>query len=286
MTETTCAVDGCGRPAHNATICVPCTDQLERDLGDVQAYTDELNLTLSRQTAGPARHGGRSAEKPLPFSVAASEALRVLHSTLHGWVRVAVEEDDADWPTDTSPAMAALLMRRLSWLRQHQAADEAVDEVGSAVELARRTVDRPAERIYAGTCGSDIAAAAPWSDADARTSPPEGARLGTCDQPLYGAPGRSTVSCPGCGTEHNVEDRRQQMMDELHDRLFTAGEIAMLSTYLAPPGADVGERQRTRALLNQWAVRGQIVPHGINMQGAPTYRFGDVIEKLMLRRAS
>lgn len=258
--------NGCGRPSPSSVICSHCTWLLERELGDVgalgQHLAAELDVALSRQVRiGGGSGGRRSAEKPLPYDATASEALAVLRSTLVAWVRILVDDESQPWPADTLDGMAAWLLARSSEIASHEAAPEAFDEITSSVANARRAVDRPVSRVFAGICGHE-----------------------GCQGRVYGRPSRQVARCEECGWSHDLEERRQAMLDELDDRLFTAGEIAMLSVYLG----DGFDRQRTRNLLNKWAQRELLTARGVNLAGEPTYRFGDAIVRLMTstRRAS
>lgn len=237
MSEHTCAVADCGRPVQDATICTTCTSTLERDLGDVPAHRSELEVTLTRQAVVGERNGGKSAEVPLAYHTGASEALAVLRSALHGWVRVAVEEDDAAWPSEDSlDALARFLQRRLPWLRRHPAADEAVDEITSAIDLARRTVDRPTPRLYAGPCKEQV----------------DGQE---CDGELYARPNATEVVCPKCSAVHDVSKRRDWLRESVSDHLGTAAEISALCRHI------LGELVTT-AMIRGYAHRGTLEARG------------------------
>ena len=265
VVQTLCATD-CGRPSPSSVICSHCSWLLERELGDVgalgQHLAAELDVALSRQVRiGGGSGGRRSAEKPLPYDATASEALAVLRSTLVAWVRVLAEESpDVKWPADTLDSMAAWLLSRMPELASHEAAAEAFDELTSAVANARRAVDRPVSRIFAGICGQD-----------------------GCPGSVYGRPGREWARCDTCGASFEVATRHEEMRADLDGRLFTAAEIATLGVYLG----DAFDRKRTRNLLTKWAERGQLEAKGLNPDGHPTYRFGDAMDRLVqsLRQA-
>lgn len=275
MSEHICAVEDCGNPVQDATICARCTDALERDLGDVPAFHAELEVTLTRQTAMGERSASKAAETPVYFHEGASEALVVMRSTLVGWVRTAVEEDGAEWPADTPEAMATLLMHRLNWLRRHEAADEAVDELKSMMGLVRRTVDRPQARWYAGPCGYEV---------ENRECPGE----------LYAHVGAIQVTCPECSEVYDVAARRDWLKESTAAYLGTAAEISALCRHM------LGDLV-TAAMIRGYAHRGSIAAHGEarDPRGrvAPLYKLGDVFtaaaraggdprEKREARRAS
>lgn len=253
MTAPECPRDG--RPIHDsAYVCGSCGSDLAQALGDVPALSDELDLTLSRQTAQGQRVGGRSADKPLPFDYGASEATFALKSTLVSWVRELAEEGDM-WPADNLPAIGRWLLASVEDFRRREDAQEAVDEISDAVAQCRRVIDRRAEKIYAGQCKADL---------EDGTS---------CEELLFGRPGRDGVTCV-CGAWYSVRERRDTMLAEIHDMLFTAAEIAGLAAYL-----DVfAERQRVRMLLNAWGKRGVLVAHGLTVNGVPRYKFSEAID--------
>jgi hypothetical protein len=248
VTDHPCAADGCNYPAQDGTICFHCVGDLERDLGEVAAYRAELETSLARQSAIGEREGGRSAEKPLPIDMRASEALSVLRSTLVAWSRLVVEEDDAPWPDDTLDAMASLLMSRVGWLRVHPAGHEAVDELRAAMSLARRVVDRPADRWFAGPCSE-------------------------CKEPLYARPNAAQVSCRACELVYDVAERREWLREATESYLATAREISGLCQVM------FGELV-TASMIRGYAHRGTIAPHGVKRddrgRDVPLYRMGDV----------
>lgn len=259
MTTDLCLVPCCGRPRHaDFVICVHCAWLLEKALGDVPALSDDLDLTLSRQTASGARNGSRSSNKPLPFDTNASEVGWLLRNTLVGWVRDLCEAHTEPGPPDTCGDMARWLLARLWRLQAHPAANEVVSEVLAAVGEARRAIDRPAERVYAGAC----------------QVPHEGV---ACDQPLYARLGRTVITCPKCGTGHDLQDRRERMAAELDGMLMTVREIAVVAAWLGA-FTDTG---RTQARLDNWASRGTIVAHGVNLKGRETYAFGDTYARML-----
>lgn len=251
--DYTCAVDGCDRPARDWTICTTCSATLERDLAEVPAYRAELETTLTRQAVMGERSASRAAETPLPYDPNAAEALDVLRSTLVGWVRLAVEDDQADWPEDTLDAMATLLLSRLGWLRTHKAGHEAVDEIGAAMALVRRRVDRPADRWYAGTCRS-------------------GTFGEPCEQELYVRPGAYEFTCPTCATVWNVIDRREWLLEAVEDELAHASQLAAAVTSLGQPV--------TADRIRQWAARGRIFHRTVDVRSRPLYLVRDVLDLL------
>jgi hypothetical protein len=251
----------------DAVICSACAARLEKALVETEAVVRELDLTLARQSTRVEMMGvmpvsdddeNRTLDAPalgvhvqkLPYDRMASEALGTLRSRLVGWVRVALEErEEAAWPRDTLPAMAAYLLARLEWLRHHAAAKDILDEIVSAVEAVERVTDRYVDRWYVGTCGA-----------------------GDCHEPLYCAANATFVACATCRSMHDVGARRAKMLDELDDKLATADECSWAVSHSL--------RQVNPARIRKWSERGRIFAHGVNAKGQPLYRVGDVLDLL------
>lgn len=151
MTDHDGKCQRCGNDEREATICRRCTRDLERALGDMPWLDEQLALTIARQARfTEASDGGRSAETPLAFHPKASELKSHLRAIVSSWVRLVKEEaPDAiagDWPRDTLTDTARYLHKRLTWIRQHQAAAQAVDDIRAAVARAKLIVDTPRNR--------------------------------------------------------------------------------------------------------------------------------------------
>lgn len=248
-----CTVDKCNEPAHSGagwTICSHHGERLAILLGDVPAVVEELETSLSRQTASGTSSGSRGSEKPLPFDVGASEALAVLGSTLRAWAL----EFDAEARPMVIVGYSRWLLHHVDRMRCYVIACDAFDEIEAAVGACWRAVDRRASRIYLGQCYAE-----------------------GCPSHVWAPAGRTTGTCAECATVHAVEDRRDQMLEALHDRELSMAQIATVLVYLDY------DRERMRKLLNKWAERKVIVPVGVDAQGRETYRFGDVREELLGR---
>ncbi|WP_134663958.1 hypothetical protein [Amycolatopsis sp. CFH S0078] len=258
MAEHTC-VTGCGRPT-NDMLCSACLDEL---LGALRALiTDglggrgliaELGLTLSRQSVIASGTGvvAHSANQPMPFHEAASEMGWVLANTISTWARDVHECNPHLLPPAGSTAGAVAWMVGLpGLLALHPAADELHDEITHVVARVRRVIDRPPDRIYAGPCDAQV----------------EGER---CPDHLYARPGMSRVQCGSCGTEHDVDERRNWMIDYAADLRVTATVALGWARLLL-------DKTIPRGTWDSWVSRGRIVAHGIDGRGRPVFRFGDV----------
>lgn len=248
-----CAATGCVRPAHtNRMICVHCTWLLERDLLDAVDLATEIDVTryrLSAVNGGAA--GSRSAFDPLPFDPRAAGAAHTLHRVLDAWAARLERAVTGRARPQLTAALARWLHHHRGELSERQDAAAAVTEIGAAVALGWRAIDRPVDRVYAGTCD--------------------------CGEELYARPGEDTITCRACDTEHNTDARRTDMQRVLDERLMTGAEIARLAQYFG----HVADRERARNLIKVWAGRGQVVAHGHTDTGDPLYPFGETLGRLL-----
>ncbi len=264
------AVCSCGRPVQDATICQDCSDRLEQALEDTPALVHDLEITRSRQSRIGSQSIGivvRGAERPLPWDQHASEATDLLRDTLNSWVRVVLDGGAARprmlaGQASRITVMARFLLAHHERLRQHPDAADAVDEIGHAVDNARRVTDRAPDRMYAGPCREEYG---PDGDTGERC----------CTAHLYATNPRA-VQCPNCKAIHDVPPRQAWLLAVAQDQLETATN---LSQALSRLGESV-----TPERVRKWAQRGRVLPHGHNERGHPLYRVGDVLELLHAQR--
>lgn len=131
-------------------------------------------------------------------------------------------------------------------------AGQLADEIGYAVIIGRRAVDKPLQLVYVGPC--DL-----------------------CTADLYAHPKSLTVACrePDCSAEYKVAERREWLLDKARDQLLSAPEITK-----ALPGLLPKERKLTDAMIRGWAFHGRLIqrpPHPSKPR-QPRYRVGDVID--------
>lgn len=308
MTLTRCPTHG--RPLRDASLCAACVNELEKALTDLAAYIAELVTMLTRQdrVARPvvvvateemlARARGRcvvhsrphgsctehgehvhlaewqrfltalsDAERaeiaevtqgltvrvqPLPFDDTASRVLRAIRSALVGWVRTVITQGDR-WPRDTSVAMCRWLLKRVPAIRVHDEGPGLLDSVTELTETARRTIDLCPDLWFAGVCGAPVAD-------------------GLCGERLYAEMTAGKVDCTSCGAAHDVGERRADLLAAADDQLETATHLARALTRLGEPV--------TPERIRKWRERGRLTEHGVDMDGHPTYRVGDVIDLL------
>lgn len=275
---------GCSRPVTDAYLCPDCTETVRDRLYGVRALVDELEVALCRMARVTEDGSGLrapSAETPLAFNWEAAEALWMLHRTMTDWSRRVAATHHTDVvigvslvltdpkdparifpPRGRSAGSAAWLAEHISWLANLPAASDVYDQILYAVDHASRTIDRPAERAFAGPCGEDT-------------------EDGVCEAELY-APRRShRVRCPGCGAEHDMEARRSWLLDQAQYVRVTAVEASRaLPALLA--------RQVTASMIRGYAARGKLNPapgpdgvgRGPNGRPAVFYLLGDIVAVL------
>lgn len=233
-------------------MCGACAGDLARALGSVPGLSIQLEITLSRQGSHSA--GRRSSTRPLPYDARASQALADIRRELFLWTRrIWQPVPGVDWPglLDNLGDLSHCLLIHDTRLIAHHQADQAVHRIMTVVQAGERVIDRPADRWFAGPCDE-------------------------CDVDLYARPGAVQVVCPVCQHVYDVNERRVWLLQVAEDHLAYAALIAQALTSL-------GTRV-TPDLLWQWAKRGRIIAHGIDRQGRPLYRIGDVIDELAKQR--
>lgn len=251
----------CGKPARDAAyFCDDCGDLLARALGEVPWLDEQLEVTVTRTSGIDYRTlgGAKATEAPSPVHWAASEARTHLKGLLVSWVlfceaeTVRSSDPHNGLPADNLPALSRWMLWRVDGLALHEIGIEAVDEITEAVQTCHRLIDKHPERQYLGTC--------------------EGCDTGR----LYARPGSKSATCNACDASIDADAVRAKLLKELDDRLYTAAEIAGLSTYLGLKA----DRERVRKRINQWHKREQLQAHAA-FSDEPAFRFGEVYARLV-----
>lgn len=240
---------GCGAGVADGALCGTCTERLTGDLGFVPLLTRELEIIQAKLDRIGERGPRGGSEVPLGFRPMASEVLDVLHTTLAVWARHVAQSQGVplyDVPAEHPVGLAAWLARWREPIRHLDAVAQLVDEVGYAVKVARRAIDRPMDRVYAGPCDQ-------------------------CETDLYANPKSETVKCPTCGAEYPTGERRKWLLDGLREHLATAAEIAQGI-------GDLYGQPVNRKTINQWHRRDRLHEHGRTRDGWPLFKIGDVLD--------
>lgn len=284
------------------------------ETGQSLALADELEVTYTRRSIGARSGGGRKSKADMQdglllWDERASKAARNLRGTLVTWTRITLEERGTltlagparrgePWPivielagpvADTLPSMAALLLRNLAWWCRRDDVKDFADDIAATVERARRVVDREPGRLFIGPCMADIIGSGGGCPGPDRCgcgchngygNPctfAGGCGLGSkpirqCTEDLYAKIGETVVTCRACKAEHDVAKRRDFLLAASEDLLLHAAWIAQA---LSGFGVQVKVER-----IWQWASRGQLLAHGVDLRGRPTYRVGDVMDLL------
>ena len=195
-------------------------------------------------------HGGKSAsaEPPLPYDPAASDARRALAMALGD---AAWHLDVTAWPAIGYPAIGYTAR----WLAEHVTELAASPRAGrdhaaitTAADRCVKVLDGPPATVYAGPCPG-------------------------CGADLLGVPGIPLITCR-CGRPADVRLQQDAMRAVLEDRLFTSAELVSMAKALGQPVSEFTVRS--------WVHRRQLAPKGTRPRdhGEPsaTYRFGDLLD--------
>jgi hypothetical protein len=251
--RVTAATCGCGQPVPDAFLCAPCTRDLQEALqaitgtGSQHGLATDLDLALSRQGSHSGAGVRRGCASVVPFDErAAAAARRLLAALSYAWGCVCMDDARVSQPRRDLTDLARWLLTHIRPLRQLEDAAVISARILAAVAAARRAVDLPPERLYAGPCGH-------------------------CRTPLYADPGAAWVTChrhdPAWGAL--VEARRDWMLAQVTDVLAHAAEAVRL---LGLVGVDVRPVQ-----VSRWAARGRLPAHGTDQCSRALYRLGDLI---------
>ncbi len=205
----------------------------------------ELRTAAARQArfSGGVRAVHRDGEdRPLPIVInkddrTGGDRERDLRQTVARWSAVLLAAGRPAPPSWTTSGLAAWMETQLPWIRLQEWSTKMLDDIRATNDRAMRAVDRPADRLYLGTCGQQLQGEA-------------------CRSELLASPGDSVVRCPGCGTSVSVAVRRSELMEAALGMWLSAGEIERLSAALAGDQAQLRVKRTTVAM---WHQRGAIV---------------------------
>ena len=249
-----CVIDQ--RPTDSA-LCHSCLDQLRGELRAVRWLAAQLTITLTRQAVGGDRNGPRSAERPLPFHLAASVDLESLRDGLAAWCRDIAQRRHVTCDASHTPdGYARWLLRWPSELAGHPDAAELHGDILALTRAARRTIDRHPDLRYLGPCDA-------------------------CGSELYVPSFATHATCRGehedttpCDAVYEVEPRRIWLLEQAVDQLRTARQLSAELPWVS--GIQVSAK-----LISMWATRGKLTtygPHPRDERQAARYRVGEVVD--------
>lgn len=295
MTDT--RVVPCGLCGHEqrqdiAVLCLACGTTLHGDLRAVRTLLGLLRDTaarlarIDRGTPGSdddirrtldSRYALTAAVSPSPVDFAAADAghaietaVAALCAALGPETKTGAPRFNPDNPGTTESRTAVLadwaadrwtLIRHATWAPTH------AQRLNQATRHAWALVDTPPETWFAGYCNTELI-------------DPEHGTTAQCGWTLQARLIDDIVTCRGCGTHHDVVERRRRMLDTIGDVRVTAADAARaLSTPTRPI---------TAAMIRGWKHRGHLEPAtdtddqggtrpAVNDHGQPLYRLADVI---------
>ena len=246
----------CGRCGSELRALLARTAKLAEDVETTVARLDHITRTGSGQQEPGVDDGwwkGADALEawPLPVNLDAARAYQAAYGELTTWARHCCETRGIFYVGEANlETVCAFLAGQVDWARFRDEADEAFKAIGDACRRIERIVDRGPERLVVGRC--------------------------PCGTWLYAITGADDVKCDGCGTSYDVQASRADLREQLKDSLMTAAEAARM---VAHTGLDV-PNYRIRKLLWTWTQRGRLQARG-EVNGDPTYRFGDALDLLL-----
>jgi hypothetical protein len=250
----------CGRPAGSFTLCRVCVRTLTGLLVEVPALAADLDVTLTRQdrvSEAVGRSGGD--ERPLPFSVVASDAARLLRATVCAWAL------ELGLVTTSTVLASRFLAANVADLRGRADGPVLLDELDHVTGLARRAVDRHVPLLWFGVCGLPAF--------DGTGGPPD-----VCHADLYGEADAAAVVCPRCRSEHSAQVRRRAVLDVAVDRELPAADLVRLSRAYGLP--------TTKGVVDGLIRRGRLTATSTTPDGRPAYRVGSLLDLLTERMSA
>ena len=206
----------CSREINDdAYVCRVCVSEATKDLTEVAYFLHHVDEKRALYGSNW-RHGtiGRSPETPLPYDPRVRKTLTPIRNALTTWARVHADEhpDHPTPPVELEP-LAKWLSEFTEWVAGKPWSHDAFTQYQDAHAALRKLFDNPPDREAIGECG------AVHDDGS------------VCTEVLAAEKGASTHSCPRCGAQHDVRERRNALIDQAADLTVTIAEaVKMLRT--------------------------------------------------------
>lgn len=264
MTDPPC--ERCARPIHDTAYvhqeCTRTTAELLRLVASIagEAQTTIARLSVTGDGGGVSdpdpdpwdRTGAALVPMALPVDLGAAQRWDTAVMDLLTTAKHIVEERGRPVDYGQGHPLAGLvtwLADQLGWLRYRREGLDLLDGMDSACRQLVAVVDRRADRWYAGPCGTELV-------------------VGQCPEELYPVAGASTYRCQHCGTVHDLDVRKQWLLDQVDELLYGA---AWISASLARLGLLVN-----LSTITTWVDRGRLTAHGRDAYGHALLKVGEV----------
>lgn len=281
MSEHTCH---CGATIPtDRYACLDCARAAAKDLIDtadhLRATDDKRARRRSNFTTGAT---SRASETPLPYDPRVRRTLAPIRSALTTWARLIVTEHHCrDMPQPADTARVTYTGKALkAWTQIAREVTLTKDQRGT-VNAYRATLIEDLANARLRSDMTDLAAVAAWiadhaewvtlrpwamelfNDAQrienslARLfdNPPDVVALGPCNVDdcthlLAATPDATTCVCPHCGHEHDVQQRRLDLLKQADDLNVTLAEAVRL---MRITGHDIDQRTM-RAIVRHFGI--------------------------------
>jgi uncharacterized Zn finger protein (UPF0148 family) len=280
MTEQTCT--SCGRAVHQGTtLCARCVKTLDHALVNVAAHYDDLDTLRTKRTryaTGGTTRGSIGKTRPIGVDLRfvtpsdvdgdregqGTALVDDVRTTITHWTKRALATwPDLTPPADHLPACCHFLGGYLTAIAGQPWANDLLEDVLRLEVLLARMVDRPADRWYAGKC---------WVPDHNGVD---------CQQELYATEDSGTITCPTCGVQHDVAERREVLLTEAREVHVTATEAA--GALIAWTDYD-GSEAKLVDLIRRWRDRDKLEVQDVTSllgKDRHLYRLGDIQELLV-----
>lgn len=246
--RSVCVVGSCARPV-TGRLCGEHLADVVRGLRAVGWLTDELTLTATRQVRGSGGGDpGGEAPRGLVFAWNSSDLAWVLTNTLQVWVVELAGQplDPRIHAVGQNRELAGYLLASRNRMRTHAKAEQLHDEITWCIRQVKTAIFGPGPLTSLGPCEE-------------------------CEHALRSTALQKVMSCPRCGREYNVIERRRLLLDRARGTLLTAAELSRVMPELL--GDQLRELKVDR--IYKWASRGRL-----SQRPGRRYSVGDVLELL------
>lgn len=283
---------GCGADMDaTASICTKCRKTLEVALANIAVYWPDLETLRAGQVrygsgGGSARSSGEShlgMDTRFDRGGYGTEIQALARNTITTWTRYVLDHVSIGHgpvcvgaclhvscslirrsrpPADTIVSCCRYLLGWADWLRVSPGGVDALRDLRAVERKLASLIDRPADRWYAGVCGSVTDTAAGEV---------------VCERELYAEAEAAWVRCHDCGCTYDVPARRKALLGQARTHIARADVLARA---IAMFGEDVDD-QKLAARILEWVRQRRLFSRGseIHMgKKRSMYVLGEVLD--------